>query len=202
MNGFTVDWYRYAVYNDPKWDPSTLSLRDIAYNDALDLAGISSFDPDLSAFRDAGGKLLVFHGMQDMLITSENSDRYYHNVAEAMSSPPAVLDEFYRYFRLGGVAHCGLGPGAWSLRPTSITGKVVESSAEDNILLAMVKWVEEGVAPEYLLGTKYIDDDESKGVAFRRRHCRFPYRNIYVGPGHHTDEHSWKCVLYPGSQSK
>jgi feruloyl esterase len=191
---YTTDWYRYAIYNDPTWNPEHLSLADVAYAAQLNPFNISTFDANLSSFRALGGKILTYHGMQDQIITSDNSERYYKKLSATMSLPPADLDLFYRYFRISGMGHCAGGPGAWNI------GQVYSADPgsfepEDNVLLAMVRWVEAGVAPEFVRGTKYVNDTAAKGVEFRRKHCKFPARNVYVGPGNYTDGAAWKCVL-------
>lgn len=195
---YTTDWFRYAVFNDPTWNPEKLSLSDVAYSARLNLFNISSFDADLYDFKNRGGKILTYQGMQDPVITSDNSERYYKKLCSTMNLPPSDLDEFYRYFRISGMGHCTGGPGAWNI------GQVYSRDpssfeAEDNILLAMVRWVEKGVAPEFLRGTKYTNDTAAEGVEFRRKHCKFPARNVYVGPGNYTSENAWKCVLDLGS---
>jgi hypothetical protein len=42
-----------------------------------------------------------------------------------------------------------------------------------NVLAAIVDWVEHGIAPEAIEGTKYFDDTASLGVSFTRNHCRY-----------------------------
>jgi feruloyl esterase len=41
-----------------------------------------------------------------------------------------------------------------------------------NVLAALVAWVEEGEAPETIGGVKFVEDIVGKGVAMERRHCR------------------------------
>ena len=43
----------------------------------------------------------------------------------------------------------------------------------DNVLAALVGWVENGVAPDTIEGTKFVNDTVGLGAAFRRRHCRY-----------------------------
>jgi feruloyl esterase len=43
---------------------------------------------------------------------------------------------------------------------------------DKNVLKAMVDWVERGVTPEYMEGTKFVNDTVSLGVDFTRRHCK------------------------------
>jgi len=70
-------------------------------------------------------------------------------------------------------------------------------NAESNILAALVAWVENDIAPETIEGTKWVNDDEDEGVLRQRKHCRLPWRNVYVGAkgGNGTEAGSWKCVL-------
>ena len=60
--------------------------------------------------------------------------------------------------------------------------------------MAVVRWVEDGIAPDTLLGTKFVNDSESLGVQFSRKHCRYPLRNTYDGSGDSTEPESWSCL--------
>lgn len=44
--------------------------------------------------------------------------------------------------------------------------------AKNNVLKAIVEWVENGKAPSYMEGTKFVNDTVSMGVDFTRKHCR------------------------------
>ncbi|KAL7623768.1 hypothetical protein AAE478_005321 [Parahypoxylon ruwenzoriense] len=89
---------------------------------------ISTNDPDLSEFRDRGGKILTFHGLVDGIIPNKGTERYYNAVKDVIPD----VGSFYRYFEAPGVAHCIGGPGG---QPTSIFD-------------AMRTWVENGTAPD------------------------------------------------------
>ncbi|KAJ5173313.1 hypothetical protein N7492_005906 [Penicillium capsulatum] len=188
---YSKDWYQYVVYNDPSWNASNWSVKDAAAALAQNPYNIQTFEGDLSSFQKAGGKVLHYHGMQDQLISSDNSKLYYSHVAETMNLPPSKLDEFYRFFPISGMGHCGGGDGAYGI------GQGVKTFAgkdpKDNVLMAMVKWVEEGVAPETVRGAKFFNGVGSK-VEYRRNHCRWPRRNVFKGPGNYTNEDGWHCV--------
>lgn len=154
---YTEDWYRYAIYNDPTWDAATLSLEDAAYAAAKNPSNIETWKGDLSAFQDKGGKILHYHGLTDAIITSDNSPRYYNHVSNTMGLHSNDLDEFYRFFRVSGMDHCSGGVGAWGIGQNSRVLNGTEQTPQNNILLRLVDWVENGNAPETLTGYKYIN---------------------------------------------
>lgn len=154
---YTEDWYRYAIYNDPTWDAATLSLEDAAYAAAKNPSNIETWKGDLSAFQGKGGKILHYHGSTDGIITSDNSPRYYNHVSNTMGLHSDDLDEFYRFFRVSGMDHCTGGVGAWGIGQNSRVLNGTEQTPQNNILLRLVDWVENGNAPETLTGYKYIN---------------------------------------------
>ncbi|KAJ2904929.1 tannase and feruloyl esterase [Zalerion maritima] len=188
---YAADWYRYVVYNDPSWDPASLSVGDYTAASSLDPYGISTWKGDLSPFSSRGGKILHYHGLMDAIISSSNSPRYYNHVAGAMGLTSEELDEFYRFFRISGMGHCGGGDGAYAVGNTA-AGYWTDDE-DGNMLMAMVRWVEEGVAPEWVEGAKLGDDGS---VEWRRRHCKYPKRNVFVGGegGDSEDPDLWECV--------
>ncbi|PLB39626.1 putative feruloyl esterase [Aspergillus candidus] len=188
---FSREWWQYVVYSDPSWDASQWSVQDAAAALKQNPFDVHTWPTDLSAFRDAGGKLLTYHGLQDHLISSEISKLYYARVAETMALPSARLDDFYRLFPISGMAHCGDGDGAYGIGNGASTH--AGNDPEDNVLMAVVRWVEEGVAPETVRGARFEDGVGSR-VEYTRRHCRYPRRNVYRGPGKFTDEDAWECV--------
>ncbi|THU97200.1 tannase and feruloyl esterase [Dendrothele bispora CBS 962.96] len=193
---YARDWFRFVVYSDPNHDVTTLSDKDWALAEELDPFNISTWSGDLSAFRDRQGKLLTFHGQADGLVSSRNSERYYRRVEATMGLDNTELDEFFRFFRISGMGHCSTGVGAWEVgQNLAGAGNISDLNLDpgSNILTAMVRWVEEGVAPEDVLGTKFVNDTVEDGVQFARRHCRYPLRNTYDGVGDPTKEESWSC---------
>jgi feruloyl esterase len=88
--------------------------------------------------------------------------------------------------------HCGGGVGAHMIGQQGIETTTLDP--QHNILMRMVDWVENGNAPETVTGTKYVNDDSKQGVAFVRNHCKYPARNVYVGPQNYTSPDAWKCI--------
>jgi feruloyl esterase len=190
---FTQDWFRYAIYNDPNWDPRSLNLEDMAHASKLNPQGAETWDGDLSAFKSRGAKVIHYHGHEDQLISSANSARYYEHVRNTMKLNPDQIDSFYRYFQISGMGHCGGGPGAHMIGQSSTASTSLDPNS--NVLMALVRWVEQGLAPETIKGTKFNGDSKAKGIKFQRQHCRYPRRNRYDGKGNAASAESWQCIL-------
>jgi feruloyl esterase len=91
------------------------------------------------------------------------------------------------------MSHCNSGPGAWMIGQASIGDTGFDPAK--NVLAAIVRWVEDGVPPDTIEGTKFVNDVVANGVERTRRHCRYPYRNTYIG-GNASVPSSWECVLF------
>ncbi|KAJ7509447.1 tannase and feruloyl esterase [Mycena galericulata] len=167
------DWLRYAVLNVTDFDFNEYGPAQGRLFDGVNPGGIATFDGDMSAFRDRGGKFLTYHGRVDPAIPSGNSKRVYDLIARTLGMPS--LDAFYRLFLVPGMDHCMGGPGAVAFGQLGgASGNIVNASSH-NILLALVDWVEGGEerAPESITGTA-SDGKE-------RVHCRYPRRSIWDG---------------------
>jgi len=103
------------------WQPRSLPRRTLSSRFDLDRdaslidkkAGfMDAVNPDLSAFRARGGKLLIFHGWNDGgsggAISPQNTVNYYSSVLAKMGSQQ---QEWLRLFMVPGMEHCGGGPG-------------------------------------------------------------------------------------------
>ncbi|KAG6829197.1 hypothetical protein H0H87_012296 [Tephrocybe sp. NHM501043] len=172
---FTIarDWYRYTIFNDPNHDFSNFSVKDVVLGDNINPGGIRTFDGDLSEFKNRGGKFLVYHGRRDQIIPSGNAKRLYNLISKTLRMPS--LDTFYRLFLIPGMDHCAFGPGAWRFGQWRFTDASFDAlnASSHNVLLAMVDWVEKGVAPDTVIGTA---DDGTE-----RPHCRYPQKSIWNG---------------------
>jgi feruloyl esterase len=101
----------------------------------------------------------------------------------------AKTREFYRLFLAPGVGHCGGGPG-----PNEFGQAGGAGDAEHDLVIALERWVEEGVAPTRIIATKFNGDDPAKGVAMTRPLCPFPQAAKYLGSGDVADAKSFACA--------
>ena len=92
---------------DPAWSYTAFDLSTFTAETQLLQATLSPMDPDLSAFRGRGGKLLLYHGWSDPALSALMTTRYFDAVMAR--DPSAAAD--VRLFMLPGVLHCGGGPG-------------------------------------------------------------------------------------------
>ena len=108
---------------------------------------IDADDPDLSAFRDAGGKLIQWHGGADPVVPLRDSIAY----AAAVRGVAPDSAAFHRLFVAPGVGHCGGGPG----------------STPQGLQTALEAWVEQGQAP-VRLQTRFADGRPGRPIDFER----------------------------------
>jgi feruloyl esterase len=160
------DYFKYVVFENPDWDFQTLNFdSDIVRARKLDADRINATDPNLSAFRKHGGKLIQYHGWSDPQIPPQSSVDYYRSVLKTMG---ASVPEFYRLFMVPGMAHCGGGEGATTF----------------DMMAALEQWVEHGKAPEKVLAS---------GKGRTRTLCPFPQVSRYKGSGNPEDASSFAC---------
>jgi len=174
-------FFKYMVFADPDWDFRSWDFeRDLPIALARTGPAIDADDPDLRPFRDAGGKLIVYHGWSDADISPLGSINYYEKVLAALqegSSDAETLAEtrdFFRLFMVPGMGHCRGGPG-----PDRF-----------DALAALEKWVEEGIAPQ-----RIVASHRSEGVVDRTRPlCPYPEIARWDGVGSTDEAASFECV--------
>ena len=152
-------------------------------------------DPYLGAFKRRGGKLLMYHGFADPFVTPLGSLDYYTAVIGATGHGQGAVKEtqnFARLFMAPGVTHCAGGPGANVFNgPDNLGGP---EDSDHDVFLALRQWVEQGIAPARIIGTKYVNDNPASGVAFARPMCPYPQQARYRGAGATTDATNFTCV--------
>ncbi|VVJ16198.1 Uncharacterised protein [Amycolatopsis camponoti] len=167
-----VKWVQSFVEKQAGFDTSKLTYAQYAdvfrqsvreYDDV-----IGTSDPDLSAFRRAGGKLITFVGANDQLIPPGGTLSYRRQVERTMGGAQRVND-FYRLFSAPGVEHCFGGGGP---EPTNALGQ-------------LVGWVEHGQAPVTL--TAASADGKTRDL------CPLPSVSRYDGHGDPAVASSYRC---------
>jgi feruloyl esterase len=158
------------------WTPETFDPdRDLPGLEARLGATLGAWNPDLGAFRARGGKLVVYHGWADPLLSAYNSIAYREAVAARMGADTGA---FYRLFMVPGVEHCRGGPG----------------TDQFDLLGSVIAWRERGVAPDQVIASGRV----AAGGSRTRLLCPHPQVARYDGSGNSDDAASYRCVA-PGA---
>lgn len=194
---FGNSFFGQAVFEKTAWDFRTLNFdSDVELADRKAGIHLNSANPDLRSFRAHGGKMITYHGWGDAAIAPLSSIEYYENVRSFLANYPdprgsgsRQVEDFYRLFMVPGMGHCGSGFG-----PNSFgnVGTVAPGDPERDVLTALERWVEQGVAPERLIGTGTMAGDASRKLT--RPLCPYPQVARYKGSGDVNDAGSFACV--------
>jgi feruloyl esterase len=199
LSGLGLGYYRYWVHNDTEWDYTQFTYEDVQLADTIDPGYATADDFDLSPYMNRGGKILKYHGDVDSLIPAKSSIYFYNQVLQEMGPKGVNIDDFYRFFLVPGMNHCSgstvapwyIAAGSQGLRGSSHSVPGFED-AEHDIILAMMRWVEEDIAPEKLIATKFANDTVTGGVQRQRPLCVYPKQATYVS-GDPDQASSWEC---------
>jgi feruloyl esterase len=162
---------RYFVFNDPEWSYQGYDWDKYQKDSERVAQTLNATDPDLSAFRERGGKLLIYNGWSDPAQTNLEFIDYYE---EVLSLDETAGDDV-RMFLMPGVEHCFGGPG-----PSWV-----------NFLQEIDDWVESGDAPDEIVAYWL---DESMQPAGSRPVCAYPEVARYDGEGDPRDASSFSCA--------
>lgn len=176
--GIADVWLGDWLQRNPSFDWHTLTFQRFDQLFARSVAEFSDViatdNPDLSAFRKAGGKIVIWHGLADQLIFPNGTINYYQRVQQAMGGA-AKTDQFARLFLAPGAVHCGSGAGP----------------APSDPLGALVSWVAKGTVPTQLAADV---TDAGTGVTTQSRIlCSYPATARYTGHGSTNDAANFRC---------
>ena len=167
---------RYLVFDPPRPDYDYRTFDFDKDPPLLDRWGklANANNPDLSGFRNRGGKLLMTYGWADTILQPMMGVNYYEK-ALAANGPDTT--NFFRLFMLPGMAHCGGGIGPDRHDP----------------MTAIIDWVERGKAPDTLLASKVTGGQ----VVRTRPLCVYPQVARHSGTGSIEDAANFRCVAPP-----
>jgi hypothetical protein len=170
--GFALgtQFFKFFVFNDPTWDYSKYDVTNARQDARLTATFMNATNPDLDVFKAKGGKLIVWHGWSDPLITALGSVKYYEQV---LRRDPGVRD-YFRMFLMPGVLHCGEGPGPDTVDWPS----------------AIADWVEKGKPPDKVIATKL---GAGGAISRTRPLCPYPQHAEYTGRGSTDDAANFVC---------
>ncbi|KAH9828746.1 Feruloyl esterase [Teratosphaeria destructans] len=163
----------------PSWDGITYDTLTAAmlqglqfYQDSLNVNW-----PDLTGWRDAGSKILHFHGESDPSIPTGSSVHYYESVRNVLypdlsfNESQQKLNPWYKLFLVPGMAHCAPN----DLQPN---GPFPQTN-----MAVMIDWVERGIEPVTLNATHL----EGPYAGQNQQICGWPLRPYWSENGTKLD---------------
>jgi len=156
------------------------SIQDFDFEsdpEAMDfMAAIYNADtPDLSAFAEAGGRMITWHGLADAIVPHGKTVDYFEALRETHGDE---LDAVNRLFLIPGMDHCGIQPGPG-----------ITSDGFDP-LSALEDWLAEDEAPAQLMTTRFDAEGEAD---WSRPVCAWPARAMHDGEGDWRDPEAYSC---------
>ena len=141
------------IWGVPVADPATFNGPEFALTGSIDdmLTSIESTDdvyteaassfmipPNnaeaLSAVRDRGAKIMVYHGVSDAIFSALDTINWYNNLTANHNDDAS---DFARLYLMPGMGHCSGGAAVDQV----------------DLLMPLVAWVESGIEPEGLVAT-------------------------------------------------
>jgi feruloyl esterase len=213
LNTPPFDWRRDLNWDD-QYDVIKTALTPVT----------AAPSPDLTAFKSRGGKLIQYHGWNDPVVTPQGSVAYYNALIqfEKFKALPregydaavagltgaqvtadslnlaSSIQSYHRLFMVPEVGHCGGSTG-----PSAIGGGFTEPAKaqrvpESHVVSALARWVEQGVAPDVLIATRYAADGTS--ITRQRPICAYPQIALYRGTGDLDAAAGFQCTTPSASQ--
>jgi feruloyl esterase len=170
-SGFGEQINRYWVHRDPTFNWRTITEEQFLTEQRTLTKQFSQYigsdSTNLHTLKGSGGKMIVSYGNADQVIPPNGHFNYMQRLFADMGGVEKTQD-FYRYFVFPNATHCG-GAGM-----------------NTNVLLnALVDWVENGVAPDYLIA--------QVNATRTRKVCMYPNTPLYIGSGSTDDQASFYC---------
>jgi feruloyl esterase len=170
-----LDQFRFLVFGDPDWNIQKFNWEtDVPLAEDRNHA-INALDPNLKPFISGGGKLISYHGWSDPQISPAGTTQYYDRVVEVSGGSDNV-HKSYRLFMAPGMGHCSGGEG-----PNTF-----------DMLTALERWVEGGIAPDQIAASI---TRPTASLKRSRPLCPYPQVAVYKGTGSTDDASNFACRL-------
>ena len=212
-----IGHYVYSVLSPP-YDWRVQINWDNVYDHVKDVLSpiTAAPSPDIRRFTERGGKIVHTHGWNDSVVPPDGSIDYFFALTQwekLQNLPSEVADreiarltpqkvaatanafgpqvqQYHRLFMLPATGHCGGSTG-----PSSVGGGMPEPpaayrDADHHAVSAVIRWVEQGVAPEKIVATRF---DASGNLVRSRPVCAYPAEAVYKGSGDVNDAANFFC---------
>jgi feruloyl esterase len=185
-----INYFKGMVFQDPNWDFKTFDVdRDTRKGIDLTSKYVDGNSPDLSAFKKAGGKLIIVSSWNSLALPPRQVNEYYKEVEKKMGGLEKTQD-FARLFAIPGAEGC---PG------------FMGGAKDFDAFEAIQQWVEKGKAPDQIIYSYKDSGGEAGGtrgggmggggkVTRTRPVCPSPQIAKYKGSGDINDAANFKCA--------
>ncbi|WP_409456263.1 tannase/feruloyl esterase family alpha/beta hydrolase [Sphingomonas sp. J315] len=181
-----IGTFGQAIRGLREWDGKDFdAAKDLAAIDRV-MPQLRADNPDISAFRKRGGKVIQYTGWLDGAVAARMVIDYHEAMTKRMGGP-AKAASFSRLYMLPGVHHCAGGPGPDQIGGSGRDAPVVD--AQHDLLTALEHWVEKGQAPGAMIASKV----EGGAVTRTRLICPYPQQAKYNG-GDPNKASSFACT--------
>jgi feruloyl esterase len=189
MAFFGIGYFSNMVYDKQDWSYKSFTVQS-GLQEAKEktASALDAVNPDLSAFRDRGGKLILYHGWDDPAIPALNTVNYFSEVKTKLGE--ANTDSFARLYMVPGMQHCGGGPGPDTF---GASGTWPATDPQHNIRVTLENWVEKATAPATIIATKPGTKPEDS-PKMTRPLCPYPQTIKYKGKGDPGYAESFVCA--------
>ena len=170
---YTDQWIKYHVTRDPAYNSLSLDPENPgAWADRISWLSLAlDAKTDLSAYAAKGGKLLMAHGVNDVLVSSRSTRAFYQSLVRQLGLQK--VRSFVRYYEVPGYNHAA----------SSVFNATWDS------LTALENWVEKTAPPVEQVTTDTI------GIPGRTRPlCEYPKWPQYKGSGNANAASSFLCI--------
>jgi feruloyl esterase len=177
-----VEYFRHWVFDDPNWNWWSFD-----WAKAVDRAHarmallVDAISPDLSAFERRGGRIILYQGWADPVVSATDTIAYY----ERMSAATPRASNFSALYLVPGMGHCMGGPGA--------TDFSSGSDASSNMATALQDWVEKASKPGRIFAEHHQTAQLAAAGSFSRPLCAWPQLAHYKGSGNTADARNFIC---------
>lgn len=122
-----ADFWRIWAFNKSEWDPWRFDWHnDFGEAKRALSPRIDAIKTNLTAFKNSGGKLIIYHGLADPVVSAKDTANYFKKVK---IDTKAQIDA--KFYEIPGMSHCG-------------GGEFIEYF---DAFPALKSWVEENIEP-------------------------------------------------------
>jgi feruloyl esterase len=178
-----TDTKAFALAFSMDTDAPKIAATNAVYTESS-LAFMTPPNPtDLSALKNRGAKMMVYHGTSDGVFSSDDTAAWYDGLRSANGGDAG---NFARLYLVPGMNHCSGGP----------------ATDQFDMVTALVDWVERGVAPDTVIASARgagnaggVNADVPAGWAADRSRPLCPYPQVarYNGSGSLELASSFSC---------